>query len=153
MCAVFPAENANAEEEKDYYGFPNTISGTFNPNDGDNPYGQGKHPMGTKHESYISWQDNGDYDASVYNFEKPEDFYKSVKEAYEEAMEQEIEDNAPDQNVKAEENKDAKTEIKDDPEANKVKIVVKELVDTGAANDVSAKVEDDSKSVASNKQV
>ena len=89
----------------------------------------------------------------VKGFEKAEDFYKSVKEAYEEAMDQEIEDNAPDQNVKVEENKDAKTEIKDDPEANKVKIVVKELAETGASNDVSAQIENDSKSVASQKQM
>ena len=37
--------------------------------------------------------------------------------------------------------------------ADNIEDIKKELVDTGAANDVSAKVEDDSKSVASNKQM
>lgn len=89
----------------------------------------------------------------VRGFEKAEDFYKSVKEAYEEAMEQEIEDNAPDQNVKAEGNKEVNAEIKDNAASDKEKIVVNEAFEDGAGKEISVKIEDDSKSVTSNKQM
>ena len=89
----------------------------------------------------------------VKGFEKAEDFYKSVKEAYEEAMEQEIEDNAPDQNVKAEGNKEVNAEIKDNAASDKEKIVVNEAFEDGAGKEISVKIEDDSKSVTSNKQM
>ena len=53
--------------QKDQYGFDISTPADFDANDGKNPYGQGKQPIGIKHETYISWQENGNYQASVYN--------------------------------------------------------------------------------------
>ena len=66
------------EDSKDVWGFPNTIPKSFNANDRKNPYGEGKKPSGIKHETYISWQEGGDYDAEAYNFNNAEAFTGKV---------------------------------------------------------------------------
>ena len=88
--------------------------------------------------------------SSSKGFENPEDFYKSVKEAYEEEKNQEIEAKA-EQEAKPEENKDINAEIKDNANSDKERIVVNEALEGGLGKEVSQKIEDDSKSVASNK--
>ena len=78
------------------------------------------------------------------NFENLDDFYKEVKDAYEEERNQELE-------AKAEENKSLNAEIKDSANSDKERIVVNEALEGDLSKDVSKKIEDDSKSVTSNK--
>ncbi|MDO4869121.1 MAG: fibronectin type III domain-containing protein [Bacillota bacterium] len=67
MSVVLPAWKASAAE-KDQYGFDISTPADFDANDGQNPYGEGKQPIGIKHETFIAWQEGGGYQASVYNF-------------------------------------------------------------------------------------
>ena len=85
------------------------------------------------------------------NFENLDDFYKEVKDAYEEERNQEIEDNAVNQNAKSEENKDINAEIKNSANSDKERIVVNEALEGDLVKEVSKKIEVDSKSVASDK--
>ena len=78
------------------------------------------------------------------NFENPDDFYKEVKDAYEEERNQELE-------AKAEENKSLNAEIKDSANSDKERIVVNEALEGDLSKDVSKKIEDDAKSATSNK--
>ncbi|MBR0457093.1 MAG: fibronectin type III domain-containing protein [Firmicutes bacterium] len=75
ICIIFVASMSStlkhmtvSAAEKDQYGFDISVPSDFDANDGQNPYGQGRQPIGIKHETYISWQEKGKYQASVYNF-------------------------------------------------------------------------------------
>ena len=56
----------------DIYGLKTTIPEDFDPNDGENPYGNGKPmiPMGTMHEAFVLCQDGGTRDGTLYDFKK-----------------------------------------------------------------------------------